>query len=79
MKVDICKPINNQPSALSLNVIGTSCLNTRKQPSPSNVRKPSYSVTKTTHLKAHKSALRKLHHNRGGNIMSINFYLYIHK
>ena len=30
VKVDIFKPTNNQPSALSPNVIGTSCLNTRK-------------------------------------------------
>ena len=38
VKLDIHKPSNNQSSSLSLNVIGTSCLNTRKQPSHANIR-----------------------------------------
>ena len=66
-KVDICKPSNNQSSALCPNVIRTSCLNIRKQSSPTSIRKPSYSVTKLSQLKARKSAHQKLHHDRGFN------------
>ena len=66
-KVDICKPTNNQSSALSPNVIRTSCLNIRKQSSPTSIGKPFYSVTKLSHLKSRKSAHRKLHHDRGFN------------
>ena len=65
VKLDIRKPSNNQSSTLPPNVIGTSCLNTHKQPSPANIRKPSRSVTKLSHLKACKSAHQKLHHDRG--------------
>ena len=40
-------------------------LNTHKQPSPANICKPSCSVTKLSHSKAHKSAHKQLHHDRG--------------
>ena len=65
VKLDIRKPFNNQSPTLSPNVIGSSCLNTHKQPSPANLRKPSSSVTKLSHLKACNSAHQKLHHDRG--------------
>ena len=64
VKVDIYKPTNNQSFALSPNVIGTSCLNACKQPSPTNIRKPSPSATKLSHLNAYKSAHQNLHHDR---------------
>ena len=65
VNLDIRKPSNNQSPTLSPNVIRSLCLNTHKQPSPANIRKPSRSVTKLSHLKAHNSAHQKLHHDRG--------------
>ena len=59
VKIDICKPSNKQSSTSSPNVIETSCLNTRKQPSFTNICKPSSFVTKLSHLRARKSAHRK--------------------
>ena len=64
-KLDICKPFNNQSSTLSPKVIRSSGLNTHKQQSPANIRKPSCSVTKLSQLKAHKSANQKLHQDCG--------------
>ena len=64
VKLDICNQSKNQLSTLRPNVIGTSCLNTQKQPSPTNICKPSRSVTKLSHLKGRKSAYQKLRHDR---------------
>ena len=77
VKLDIRKPSNNQSSTLSPNVLATSCLNTRKQPSPANIPKPSSSVTKLSPLKARKSAHRKSHYDRGAdNNISTNHLRY---
>ena len=78
VKLDIRKPSNSQSSTLSPNVIGTLYLNTHKQPSSANIRKPSRSVTKLSHLKARKSVHRKLHHDRGvdANNVSANHLRY---
>ena len=38
-------------------------LGNRKQPSPTNIRKPSRSITKLSHLKARKSKYQELHHD----------------
>ena len=65
VKFDICKPSNNQSPTVSLNVIESLRLNTHKQPSPSNIRKPSHGVTKLSHMTARNSAHQKLHHDRG--------------
>ena len=72
VKLDIRKPSNNQSSTLSPNVLATSCLNTRKQPSPANIPKPSRSVTKLSPLKARKSAHRKSHYDRGADNNNIS-------
>ena len=63
VKLDICKPSNNQSPTVSPNVIGFLHLNTHNQPSPANIRKPSRSVTKLCHLKTRNSAHQKLHHD----------------
>ena len=59
VKLDIRKPSNNQLSTVSPNVIGSLRLNTHKQPSPANIRKPSRSVTKLSHLKARNLSHQK--------------------
>ena len=78
VKLDIRKPSNNQSSTLSPNVIGSLCLNTHKQTSPANIRKPSRSVTKLSHLKSRNSAHQKLHHDRrvDTNNVSVNHLRY---
>ena len=65
VKLNICKPSNNQLSTVSLNVIGSLHLNTHKQQSPANIHKPSRSVTKLSCLKARNLSHQKLHHDRG--------------
>ena len=65
VKLDICKPSNNQSPTVSLNVIGSLRLNNHKQASPANIRKSSRSVTKLSHLKVGNSSHQKLHHDRG--------------
>ena len=65
VKLDICKPSNNQSPTVSPNVIGSLHLNTHNQPLPTNIRKPSRSVTKLCHLKVRNSVHQKLHHDRG--------------
>ena len=72
LKVDIFKPSNNQSSAFSPNVIGTSCLNTREQPSPTNIGKSSRHVIKLSHLKTSKTAHWKLHHEGGVNTGTVS-------
>ena len=64
VKLDIRKLSNNQSPTVSPNVIRSLRLNTPKQPSHANIRKPSRSVTKLSHLKARNSAHQKLHHDR---------------
>ena len=78
VKLDIRKPSNNQSSTLSPNVIGSLCLNTHKQTSPANIREPSRSVTKLSHLKSRNSAHQKLYHDRrvDTNNVSVNHLRY---
>ena len=71
VKLDICKPSNNQPPTESPNVIRSLHLNTHKQPSTANIRKPSSSLTKLFHLKTHNSAHQKLYHDRGVDTKNI--------
>ena len=56
---------------VSPNVIRSLRLNTHKQPSHANIRKPSCSVTKLSHLKARNSAHQKLHHDCGVDTKNI--------
>ena len=56
---------------MSPNVIRSLRLNTLKQPSHANIRKPSRSVTKLSHLKARSSAHQKLHHDRGADTRNV--------
>ena len=66
-------------STLPPNIIGSSCLNTHKQQSPANIRKPSHSAPKLSHLEARKSAHQKLNHDRGvdtNNLSANHFYFY---
>ena len=72
VKLDICKLSNNQSPTVSPNVIRSLRLNTLKQPSHANIRKPSRSVTKLSHLKARNSAHQKLHHNRGVDTKNVS-------
>ena len=72
VKLDIRKPFNNHSSTLSPNVIGSLCLSTHKQPSPANICKSSRSVIKLFHLKARKSAHKKLHHNCGDDTNNVS-------
>ena len=65
VKLHICESSSNQLSTVSPNVIGSLRLNTHKQQSPANKRKPSRSVAKLSHLKACNLSHQKLHHNRG--------------
>ena len=60
VKLDIRKPSNNQLSTVSPNVIGSLRLNNHKQPPPTNIRKPSRSVTKLSHLKVRNLSHEKL-------------------
>ena len=78
VKLDICKLSNNQLPTVSTNVIRSSRLNTRKQPSHTNMCEPSYSVTKLSHLKARNSAHQKLHHDCGNDtkIVRSNYLRY---
>ena len=64
VKLDIRKLSNNQSPTVSPNVIRSLRLIAHKQPSHANIRKPSRSVTKLSHLKARNSAHQKLHHDR---------------
>ena len=57
---------------VSPNVIRSLRLNTHKQPSHANIRKPSRSVTKLSHLKARNSAHQKLHHDRGVDTKNVS-------
>ena len=72
VKLDIRKLSNNQSPTVSPNVIRSLRLNTPKQPSHANIRKPSRSVTKLSHLKARNSAHQKLHHNRGVDTKNVS-------
>ena len=72
VKLDICKLSNNQSPTVSPNVIRSLRLNTLKQPSHANIRKPSRSVTKLSHLKARNSAHQKLHHDRGVDTKNVS-------
>ena len=72
VKLDICKPSNNQSPTVSPNVIGSLRLNNHKQTSPANIRKSSRSVTKLSHLKAGNSAHQKLHHDRGVDTKNVS-------
>ena len=72
VKLDICKPSNNQSPTVSPNVIGSLHLNTHNQPSPANIRKPSRSVTKLCHLKVRNSVHQKLHHDRGVDTKNVS-------
>ena len=56
VKLDIHKPSTNQSPTLSPNVMGSLRVNTHKQPSPADIRKPSRRVTRLSHLKARNSA-----------------------
>ena len=62
VKLDIRKPCNNKSPTFSPNVIGSLCLDAQRQASPTNIRKPSRSVTKLSHSKVRNSARQKLHH-----------------
>ena len=72
VKLDIRKLSNNQSPTVSPNVIRSLRLNTLKQPSHANIRKPSRSVTKLSHLKARNSAHQKFHHDRGADIKNVS-------
>ena len=72
VKLDIRKLSNNQSPTVSPNVIRSLRLNTHKQPSHANIRKPSCSVTKLSHLKARNSAHQKLHHDRGVDTKNVS-------
>ena len=72
VKLDICKPSNNQSPTVSPNVIGSLRLNNHKQTSLANIRKSSRSVTKLSHLKARNSAHQKLHHDRGVDTKNVS-------
>ena len=72
VKLDIRKLSNNQSPTVSPNVIRSLRLNTLKQPSHANIRKPSRSVTKLSHLKARNSAHQKLHHDRGVDTKNVS-------
>ena len=65
VKVNIRKLSNIQLSIVSANVIGSLHLNTHKQRSSANIRKPSRSVTKLSHLKDPNISHQKLHHYGG--------------
>ena len=71
-KLDIRKLSNNQSPTASPNDIRSLRLNTLKQPSHANIRKPSRSVTKLSHLKARNSAHQKFHHDRGADIKNVS-------
>ena len=72
VKLDICKLSNNQSPSVSPSFIRSLRLNTHKQPSHANIRKPSRSVTKLSHLKARNSAHQKFHHDRGADIKNVS-------
>ena len=71
VKLNICKISNNQSRTVSPNVIRSLRLNTLKQPSHANIRKPSRSVTKLSHLMARNSAPQKFHHDRGAGTKNV--------
>ena len=72
VKLDIRKPSNNQLYTVSPIVLGSLRLNTHKQPSPANIRKPPRSVTKLSHLKARNLSHQKLHHDRGVDTKNVS-------
>ena len=72
VKLDIRKLSNYQSPTVSPNVIRSLRLITHKEPSHPNIRKPSRSVTKLSHLKACNSAHQKLHHDRGVDTKSVS-------
>ena len=71
VKLDIRKLSNNQSPTVSPNVIRSLLLNSHKQPSYANIRKPSRSVSILSHLKARNSAHQKLHHDHGADTKNV--------